>query len=296
MLSLQVTVTLATYRRCPRAPFPFFFPTPLSLVTSIPKLSAPSSRASLHLDDAKTLEGTPPHLSPRPVPRGAAPAMAEPALLDPSPFDLRHYPAHLFDPDLPLAGGDLPLGGFAGDDGLDFDLPADFSVDDFLLRSPDRGGEGDDSGEGSAAGSGPAASTSASPVTSAANSAMASAGDREVKHEDSDEGRSGAAPSEAGERWSELGRGQVPPIRRRRAFPVPAPLDSSSGAAAGSSGAAAAGSASLDTAGRHDAAAPAVGSWRGGPAAAGRRSSPGFSFFLSQNFFANFFYCKIFFS
>ena len=95
--------------------------------------------------------------------------MAEPALLDPSPFDLRHYPAHLFDPDLPLAG----------DDGLDFDLPADFSVDDFLLRSPDRGGEGDDSGEGSAAGSGPAASTSA------ANSAVASAGDREVKHEDS---------------------------------------------------------------------------------------------------------------
>ena len=111
--------------------------------------------------------------------------MAEPALLDPSPFDLRHYPAHLFDPDLPLAGGDLPLGGFAGDDGLDFDLPADFSVDDFLLRSPDRGGEGDDSGEGSAAGSGPAASTSAFPVTSAANSAVASAGDREVKHEDS---------------------------------------------------------------------------------------------------------------
>ena len=105
--------------------------------------------------------------------------MAEPALLDPSPFDLRHYPAHLFDPDLPLAGGDLPLGGFAGDDGLDFDLPADFSVDDFLLRSPDRGGEGDDSGEGSAAGSGPAASTSA------ANSAVASTGDREVKHEDS---------------------------------------------------------------------------------------------------------------
>ena len=121
--------------------------------------------------------------------------MAEPALLDPSPFDLRHYPAHLFDPDLPLAGGDLPLGGFAGDDGLDFDLPADFSVDDFLLRSPDRGGEGDDSGEGSAAGSDPAASTSASPVPSAANSAVASAGDREVKHEDSDEGRSGAAPN-----------------------------------------------------------------------------------------------------
>jgi len=113
--------------------------------------------------------------------------MAEPALLDPSPFDLRHYPAHLFDPDLPLAGGDLPLGEFAGDDGLDFDLPVDFSVDDFLLRSPDRGGEGDDSGEGSAAGSGPAASTSA------ANSAVANAGDREVKHEDSDEGRSGAA-------------------------------------------------------------------------------------------------------
>jgi len=79
--------------------------------------------------------------------------MAEPALLDPSPFDLRHYPAHLFDPD--------------------------------LLRSPDRGGKGDDSGKGSTAGSGPAASTSAFPVTSAANSAVASAGDREVKHEDS---------------------------------------------------------------------------------------------------------------
>jgi len=52
----------------------------------------------------------------------------------------------------------------------------------------------------------------------------------------------------------------------------------------------------LDAAGRRGAAAPAAGSWRGGPAAAGRRSSPGFSFFLSQNFFANFFYCKIFFS
>ncbi|CAN6342024.1 unnamed protein product [Urochloa humidicola] len=127
--------------------------------------------------------------------------MAEPALLDPSPFDLRHYPAHLFDPDLPLAG-DLPLE-FAGDDGLEFDLPIDFSVDDFLLRSPDRGGDEDDSGEGSAAGSGPAASTSASPATSAANSAVANAGDPEVKHEDSDEGRSGAAPN-----WS-LKRKQV---------------------------------------------------------------------------------------
>ncbi|TKW27302.1 hypothetical protein SEVIR_3G248700v4 [Setaria viridis] len=130
--------------------------------------------------------------------------MAEPALLDPSPFDLRHYPTHIFDPDLPLAGGDLPLE-FAGDDGLDFDLPVDFSIDDFLLRSPDRGGDGDDSGEGSAAGSGPAASSSASPATSAANSAVANAGDREVKHEDSDEGRSGAAPS-----WS-LKRKQASP-------------------------------------------------------------------------------------
>ncbi|CAL4900770.1 unnamed protein product [Urochloa decumbens] len=130
--------------------------------------------------------------------------MAEPALLDPSPFDLRHYPAHLFDPDLPLAGGDLPLE-FSGDDGIDFDLPVDFSIDDFLLRSPDRSGDGDDSGEGSAAGSGPAASTSASPATSAANSAVANAGDCEVKHEDSDEGRSGAAPN-----WS-LKRKQASP-------------------------------------------------------------------------------------
>ncbi|CAL4908213.1 unnamed protein product [Urochloa decumbens] len=130
--------------------------------------------------------------------------MAEPALLDPSPFDLRHYPAHLFDPDLPLAGGDLPLE-FSGDDGIDFDLPVDFSIDDFLLRSPDRSGDGDDSGEGSAAGSGPAAATSASPATSAANSAVANAGDCEVKHEDSDEGRSGAAPN-----WS-LKRKQASP-------------------------------------------------------------------------------------
>ena len=105
--------------------------------------------------------------------------MAEPALLDPAPFDLRHY---LFDPDLPLAGGGLPLGEFAGDDacgGLDFDLPADFSVDDFLLRSPDRGD--DDSGEGSAPGSGPAASSSASPATTATISTVANAGTREVK-------------------------------------------------------------------------------------------------------------------
>jgi hypothetical protein len=115
--------------------------------------------------------------------------MAEPALFDPSHFDLRHYTAHVFDPDFPLAGGDLPHE-FAGDGGLDFDLPVDFDVDDFLLRSPERGGDGDDS----AAGSGPAAS-SASPATSAANSAVANAGDREVKHEDSDEGRSGAVPS-----------------------------------------------------------------------------------------------------
>lgn len=121
--------------------------------------------------------------------------MAEPALLDPTPFDLRHYSAHLFDPDLPIAGGGLPLGEFAGDDGcdgLDFDLPVDFSVDDFLLRSPERG---DDSGEGSAAGSGLAASSSASPDTSAADSAVANVGDHEVKHEDSDEGRSAAAPN-----------------------------------------------------------------------------------------------------
>ncbi|TVU19368.1 hypothetical protein EJB05_35513 [Eragrostis curvula] len=119
--------------------------------------------------------------------------MAEPALLDPSAFDLRHYPAHLFDPDLPIAGGGLPLGEFSGEgdcDGFDFDLPADFSVDDFLLRSPLRGDDDDNSGEASAAGSGPALSSSASPTTSAANSAVAH-GDCEVKHEDSDEGRSG---------------------------------------------------------------------------------------------------------
>jgi hypothetical protein len=114
--------------------------------------------------------------------------MAEPALLDLSAFDLRHYPAHLFHPDLPIAGGGLPLGEFSGDD-LDFDLPADFSVDDFLLRSPDRGDDDDNSGEGSAARSGPVPS-SASPSTSAANSAVAY-GEGDVKHEDSDEGRSG---------------------------------------------------------------------------------------------------------
>ena len=135
--------------------------------------------------------------------------MAEPALLDPSSaFDLRHYPAHIFDPDLPLDAGGLPLGEFAGDegcDGLDFDLPVDFSIDDFLLRSPDRGDDGDDSGEGSAAGSGPTASSSASPATSGANSAVANAGVHEVKHEDSDEGRSGAAPN-----WS-LKRKQASP-------------------------------------------------------------------------------------
>ncbi|KAG8068719.1 hypothetical protein GUJ93_ZPchr0005g15262 [Zizania palustris] len=125
--------------------------------------------------------------------------MAESALLDPSPFDLRHYTGHLFEPDLPLAGdgGDLPLAVFAEEfDGLDFDLPGDFSVEDFLLRSPDR----DDSAEGSAGGSGP----TASPTTSAANSAIAN--DRcEVKHEDSDEGRSGAVPC-----WS-LKRKQASP-------------------------------------------------------------------------------------
>uniref|UniRef100_A0A0D9WGH6 BZIP domain-containing protein n=1 Tax=Leersia perrieri TaxID=77586 RepID=A0A0D9WGH6_9ORYZ len=133
--------------------------------------------------------------------------MAESALLDPSPFDLRHYPAHLFDPDLPLAagggGGDddnLPLGAF---DGLEFDLPGDFSVEDFLLRSPDRG---DDSGEGSAAGSaGPVASPS-SPTTSGSNSAVAN-GSCEVKHEESDEGRSGADPDP---KWS-LKRKQASP-------------------------------------------------------------------------------------
>jgi hypothetical protein len=90
-------------------------------------------------------------------PRDAA-AMAEPALLDLSAFDLRHYPAHLFHPDLPIAGGGLPLGEFSGDD-LDFDLPADFSVDDFLLRSPDRGDDDDNSGKGSAARSGPVPSS-----------------------------------------------------------------------------------------------------------------------------------------
>ncbi|CAM0955501.1 unnamed protein product [Alopecurus aequalis] len=122
--------------------------------------------------------------------------MAEPALLDPSShFDLRHYPAHLFDPDLHLADDDLPLGnfaGFGGDDdcdGLDFDLPVDFSVEDFLLRSPERS----DSAEGSAAGSGPTASSS-SPTASGAGSAVAD-GSCEVKHEESDEGRSGATPN-----------------------------------------------------------------------------------------------------
>ncbi|AQK85965.1 bZIP transcription factor 39 [Zea mays] len=134
--------------------------------------------------------------------------MAEPAILDPSPFDLRHYPAHLFDPDIPLAAADFPLGEFAGDDGcdgLDFDVPVDFSIDDFLLRSPDRGHDGDDSGEGSAAGSGPTASSLASPATSGTNSAVANVGNRKVKHEDSDEGRSGATPN-----WS-LKRKQVSP-------------------------------------------------------------------------------------
>ncbi|CAN6227717.1 unnamed protein product [Urochloa humidicola] len=155
--------------------------------------------------------------------------MAEPTLLDPSPFDLRHYPAHLFDPDLPLAGGDLPLE-FVGDNDLEFDLPVDFSIDNFLLRSPDRGGDGDDSGERSAAKSGPTAFTSASPNTSAANSAD----DPEVKHKDSDEGRSGAAPN-----WS-LKRKQASPgtssdgapIRRRRASPSASASASASRAAA----------------------------------------------------------------
>ncbi|KQK06265.1 bZIP transcription factor 39 [Brachypodium distachyon] len=119
--------------------------------------------------------------------------MAEPALLDPSPFDLRHFPPYLFDTDLHLAGDDLPLENFAGGgdgcDDLDFDLPVDFSVEDFLLRSPDRG----DSGEGSAAGSGPTGSSS-SPAASAADSVVAG-GSCGVKHEESDEGRSGAAPN-----------------------------------------------------------------------------------------------------
>lgn len=92
--------------------------------------------------------------------------MAEPALLDPSAFDLRHYPPHLFDPDLPISGAGLPLGEFSGDD-LEFDLPADFSIDDFLLRSPDRGDDDDNSGEVSATGSGPGPSSSSSPSTSA---------------------------------------------------------------------------------------------------------------------------------
>jgi hypothetical protein len=134
--------------------------------------------------------------------------MAEPALLDPSAFDLRHYPAHLFDPDLPIAAGGLPLGEFSGDgdgDGFDFDLPADFSIDDFLLRSPDRGDD-DNSGEGSDAGSVPAPYSAASPTTSAANSAVVH-GERDVEHEDSDEGRSGAdAPTS----WS-LKRKQARP-------------------------------------------------------------------------------------
>ncbi|KAG8085576.1 hypothetical protein GUJ93_ZPchr0010g10189 [Zizania palustris] len=128
--------------------------------------------------------------------------MAEPALMDTSPFDLRHYTGHLFDPDLPLGdGGGLPLGAFAEDcDAIDFDdLPGDFSVEDFLLRSPDR----DDSAEGSAAGSGPTAAPS-SPATSGADSAVAN-GSCEVKHEDSDEERSGSGPN-----WS-LKRKQANP-------------------------------------------------------------------------------------
>ena len=138
--------------------------------------------------------------------------MAEPALLDPaSHFDLRHYPAGLFDPDLHLADDDddLPLGNFGlglggagGDcDDLDFDLPADFSVEDFLLRSPERS----DSAEGSAAGSGPTASSS-SPAASGTGSAVADAS-CEVKHEESDEGRSAAAPS-----WG---------LKRKPASPAP---------------------------------------------------------------------------
>uniref|UniRef100_A0A0D9ZZ52 BZIP domain-containing protein n=1 Tax=Oryza glumipatula TaxID=40148 RepID=A0A0D9ZZ52_9ORYZ len=132
--------------------------------------------------------------------------MAEPALLDPTAaFDLRLYPAHLFDHELPLAGGgggddddDLPL------DGLEFDLPGDFSVEDFLLRSPER----DDSGEGSAAGSGPTASPSSSPTTSASNSAVANGSGGEVKHEESDEGRSGGGDP----KWS---------LKRKQASPGP---------------------------------------------------------------------------
>lgn len=150
--------------------------------------------------------------------------MAEPALLDPSShFDLRHYPPHLFDPDL-----HLPLGAFAaaaGDDcdDLDFDLPADFSVDDFLLRSPDRS---DDSGQASAAGSGP----TASPTASGSGSAVADAS-CEVKHEDSDEGRSGGgAPN-----WT-LKRKQPSPAatsdaakcRRRSVSPSPSASASAS--------------------------------------------------------------------
>ncbi|KAF6995893.1 hypothetical protein CFC21_012316 [Triticum aestivum] len=138
--------------------------------------------------------------------------MAEPALLDPSShFDLRHYPPGLFDPDLHLADDDddLPLGNFGlglggagGDcDDLDFDLPADFSVEDFLLRSPERS----DSAEGSAAGSGPTASSS-SPAASGTGSAVADAS-CEVKHEESDEGRSAAAPS-----WG---------LKRKPASPAP---------------------------------------------------------------------------
>ncbi|XP_037416434.1 bZIP transcription factor 39-like [Triticum dicoccoides] len=134
--------------------------------------------------------------------------MAEPALLDPaSHFDLRHYPPGLFDPDLRLADDDddsLPLGNFGiglgagGDcDDLDFDLPADFSVEDFLLRSPER--------SDSAAGSGPTASSS-SPAASGTGSAVADAS-CEVKHEESDEGRSAAAPS-----WG---------LKRKPASPAP---------------------------------------------------------------------------
>lgn len=170
--------------------------------------------------------------------------MAEPALLDPSShFDLRHYPPHLFDPDLHLAEAGLPLGTFAGcgDDDLDFDLPADFSVDDFLLRSPERS---DDSAEASAAGSGPTASPSPSPTASGSGSAVADAS-CEVKHEDSDSGRSGAG--NAAPNWT-LKRKQPSPAatsdaakcRRRSSDGSVSPSPSASPSASASRAAAAA--------------------------------------------------------
>ena len=116
--------------------------------------------------------------------------------------------------------------------------------------------------------------------------------------------RASSAPAGSGRKGPSRQRRRRIRAPRRRAPPDPrstdaraagsasarrTPLDPRSGAAAGSSGSAAAGSASLDAAGRRGVAAPAAGRWRGGPAAAGRRSSLGFEFFFVAKIF-----CKIF--